>query len=60
VTTTTAAETGVVTNIPALHDLSLEDVLTLDGSVLAESLRRVREHLSRDESEHISRFTAAL
>ncbi|MFI5906128.1 hypothetical protein [Dactylosporangium sp. NPDC051541] len=54
------SETGVVTSTPAMHDLSLQDVLRLDRSVLSESLQRVLEHLSRDESEHVSRFNAAL
>ncbi|GAA2327307.1 hypothetical protein [Dactylosporangium salmoneum] len=53
-------EASVVTNIPALHELSLEDLLTLDRSVLSESLRRVHEYLSIDDGEHVSRFNAAL
>nr|BFE63858.1 hypothetical protein GCM10020063_083840 [Dactylosporangium thailandense] len=60
VTTTTAREAGVIANIPALHDMSIEDLLGLDRSVLAESLLRVREHLNSDQSENVSRFQAAL
>ena len=50
----------VAGNLPVLDDLSVQDILSLDRSVLSESLLRVREYLSAEDTEHVSRFTAAL
>ncbi|MFB9408263.1 hypothetical protein [Dactylosporangium matsuzakiense] len=55
-----AAEMSAVSDLAAIHDLSLDEVLGLDRSVLAESLLRVRQFLDSDGSEHVSRFNAAL
>jgi hypothetical protein len=53
-------ETTILTKIPAVHELSLDEIVNLDRSVLAESLLRVSEYLSIDDTEQVSRFNSAL